>query len=154
LVIGALLAKPSFGTGIRLPAAKLFKVPFRDGLGRSFCQRHTHLQPIFASLPQKVRGGSRLRLPCASEQSETAIPPRLRDDCVEVYPMLSLLVTLLIILLIFSVIWWIVGMIPLPPPVKNIVLVVIAVILLVWLISVLLPFAGMGAGFHNGLPCR
>jgi hypothetical protein len=68
--------------------------------------------------------------------------------------MIGLLVTLLIILLIFSVVYWVAGMIPLPPPVKNIALVVIAVILLIWLVSVLLPFAGGGVGFGHPLVVR
>jgi hypothetical protein len=50
----------------------------------------------------------------------------------------------LIVLLIFSVIWWVLTMIPLPPPVAQVVRVVVAVLMLVWLVYALLPYAGYG----------
>jgi hypothetical protein len=56
--------------------------------------------------------------------------------------MISLLVTLLIMCLIYAVIWWILTLIPLPPPVGNIVRVAVAVLFLIWLIYMLLPYAG------------
>jgi len=57
--------------------------------------------------------------------------------------MVSLLVTLLILCLVASLIWWILGMLPLPPPVRNIVLVVFAVVVLIWLLEAL-PLGGLG----------
>ena len=56
--------------------------------------------------------------------------------------MISVLITLLVICLIFGVVWWILTLIPLPPPIVNIVKVILALILLIWLISVLLPLGG------------
>jgi len=67
----------------------------------------------------------------------------------EVPQMLSLLITLLIVCLIASVAWWIISVIPFPPPLafaRIILQIIVAVILLIWLVSVLLPYAGGGFG--------
>ena len=71
--------------------------------------------------------------------------------------MLSVLVTILIMCLIFGLIWWVITLIPLPPPFAQVARVVIAVIFCIWIIYLLLPLAGMGAGFggyHSLGPCR
>ena len=65
--------------------------------------------------------------------------------------MLGLLVTLLIIGLIGSVAWWIISIIPFPPPLayaRIVLQVIVALILLIWLVDMLLPFAG---GLHHPL---
>jgi hypothetical protein len=56
--------------------------------------------------------------------------------------MISLLVTVLIVALVIAAVYWVMGMLPLPQPAKNIILVVLVVILLIWLISILIPYAG------------
>jgi hypothetical protein len=44
--------------------------------------------------------------------------------------------------LIFGLIWWIITMIPLPAPFAQVARVVIAVIFCIWLIYLLVPYAG------------
>ena len=56
--------------------------------------------------------------------------------------MISILVTILVMCIIFGLLWWIVTVIPLPPPFARIAQVVIVVIFCIWLIYLLLPFAG------------
>jgi hypothetical protein len=56
--------------------------------------------------------------------------------------MVSLLVTILIVAIVVAAVYFILGMLPLPQQAKNIILAVLAVILLIWLISILLPYAG------------
>jgi hypothetical protein len=56
---------------------------------------------------------------------------------------LSLLITILIMCLIFGVIWWVITLIPLPAPFAQVARVVIALIFCIWLIYLLLPFAGV-----------
>lgn len=57
--------------------------------------------------------------------------------------MLSLLVTILVMCLIFGLIWWILSLIPLPAPFGQVARVVVAVIFCIWLIYLLLPYAGV-----------
>jgi len=65
--------------------------------------------------------------------------------------MISLLVTLLIVCLIFAVAWWLIGLVPWPasppaPPFGRIAQVILGLILLIWLIYMLIPFAGGSFG--------
>jgi hypothetical protein len=56
--------------------------------------------------------------------------------------MLSILISILVMCLIFGLIWWIISLIPLPPPFSRVAQVVIAVIFCIWLIYLLVPYAG------------
>ncbi len=56
--------------------------------------------------------------------------------------LVSLLVTLLIGGLILWLLLFVIGLIPLPEPFKQIATVIVYVIAVIWLISLLLPFAG------------
>ena len=56
----------------------------------------------------------------------------------------SILITLLIVLVVAAIVWWIVSLLPLPPPVKNIVLAILGIILLVWLLTHLGIFGDSG----------
>lgn len=59
--------------------------------------------------------------------------------------MIGLLIDLVILCIVAGLAWWIIGMIPLPPPVRQIVTVVFVVIIAVFLIYALLGLA------HGGL---
>jgi hypothetical protein len=59
--------------------------------------------------------------------------------------MISILFTLLIMCVAFAVAWWIISVIPFPAPMaiaKTILQIIVAVIFLIWLISLLIPYAG------------
>jgi hypothetical protein len=56
--------------------------------------------------------------------------------------MISLLIYILVMCIVFALFYWILSMVPLPPPVKQIVTVVIAVIFVIFLIYLILPLAG------------
>lgn len=56
--------------------------------------------------------------------------------------MISLLATLLVLCLIFAVAWWILTLIPMAPPIANVVRVIVAVIMLLMLIYFLSPLLG------------
>lgn len=58
--------------------------------------------------------------------------------------MLSILVSILVMCLVFGLIWWILSLIPLPAPFAQIARVVVAVIFCIWLIYLLVPYAGFG----------
>jgi len=68
--------------------------------------------------------------------------------------MISLLITILVICLIFGLIWWVISLIPIPAPFGQVARVIVAVIFCIWLIYLLLPFAGIGGGMHVAGPCR
>jgi|GEM_PF-1675443 len=59
--------------------------------------------------------------------------------------MLELLFTILIIALIFGLVYWALGLLPIPPPFKNIIIVVMVLIVVIYLIGIL---AGV-SGFHT-----
>jgi len=56
--------------------------------------------------------------------------------------MVSVLFTILIMCLIFGLIWWVLGVIPLPQPFLRVAQVVVAVLFCIWLIYLLMPYAG------------
>jgi len=58
--------------------------------------------------------------------------------------MLSILVTVLIVVIVVAVIFYILGLLPLPQPWMNVAKAIVALIVLIWLISYLLPAAGLG----------
>jgi hypothetical protein len=60
----------------------------------------------------------------------------------------------IVVLVVAGLLYWIVTLIPLPPPFPQIIRVVVIVAVVLYLLSVLLPFAGMGGGFHTLGPCR
>ena len=61
---------------------------------------------------------------------------------------------IIVVLVVCGLLYWILTLIPLPPPFPQIIRVVVIVGVVLYLLSVLLPFAGMGYGFHTTLPCR
>ena len=61
---------------------------------------------------------------------------------------------IIVVLVVCGLLYWILTLIPLPPPFPQIIRVVVICAVVLYLLSVLLPFAGMGAGFHTRLPCR
>jgi hypothetical protein len=56
--------------------------------------------------------------------------------------MISILITLLVLVLVVGVIFWILSLLPIPAPWSNIARAIIALIVLIYLISMLLPYAG------------
>lgn len=52
------------------------------------------------------------------------------------------LINLLILCLVVAVVYWIWTLLPLPPPIKNIVLCILLVILLIYILSFLPVFSG------------
>ena len=61
--------------------------------------------------------------------------------------MIGLLVSVLIIAVIIGLIFMIMNMLPIPAQVKQIIWIVVVVVFAIWLISVLIPFAGGGHAF-------
>jgi hypothetical protein len=61
---------------------------------------------------------------------------------------------IIVVLVVCGLLYWILTLIPLPAPFPQIIKVVVIVGVVLYLLSVLLPFAGMGAGFHTLGPCR
>jgi hypothetical protein len=62
--------------------------------------------------------------------------------------MISFLIYLLILCIVFGLVWWVLSLIPLPPPVKQIVTVVFAVICAIVLIYMLLGLVGPAAHWN------
>lgn len=58
--------------------------------------------------------------------------------------MIGLLVTILIIAVVIGLIFMIMNMLPIPAQIKQIIWIIVVVIFAIWLISVLIPFAGGG----------
>ena len=58
--------------------------------------------------------------------------------------MLSILISILVMCIIFGLLWWILSIIPLPAPFAQVARVVFAVIFCIWLIYLLVPYAGFG----------
>lgn len=58
--------------------------------------------------------------------------------------MIPLLVHVIIVLVIFAVVFWIISIVPIPHPFGRIAQVVVGVILLIYLLQMLLPYAGGG----------
>jgi hypothetical protein len=67
---------------------------------------------------------------------------------------MPILFNVIVVLIVCGLLYWILTLIPLPPPFPQIIRVVVIVAVVLYLLSVLLPFAGMGAGFHTFGPCR
>ena len=67
---------------------------------------------------------------------------------------MPILFNVIVVLIVCGLLYWILTLIPLPPPFPQIIRVVVIVAVVLYLLSVLLPLAGMGAGFHTFGPCR
>jgi hypothetical protein len=63
--------------------------------------------------------------------------------------MIGMLISLLVLAIIAGLCWWILGMLPLPPPFKNVVMVIFLLICLVYLVSMLLGAAPSFPAFHG-----
>lgn len=59
--------------------------------------------------------------------------------------MITLLINLLVLAIVCSLAYWILGLLPVPPPVKQIITVAIAVIACIFVIYALLGIAGSGS---------
>ena len=67
---------------------------------------------------------------------------------------MSVLFGVIVVLVIAGLLYWIVTLIPLPPPFPQIIRVVVICAVALYLLSVLLPYTGMGGGLHALGPCR
>ena len=62
--------------------------------------------------------------------------------------MLVLLIHVVIVLVVLGLLYWLVTMLPLPAPFPKIIQVVFVIIAVLYLLSLLLPMAGMGWGAY------
>ena len=60
--------------------------------------------------------------------------------------MITILLHLVLVLIVLGLFYWLATLIPLPPPFPRIIQVVFVIIAVLYLLSVLLPLAGMGFG--------
>jgi hypothetical protein len=66
--------------------------------------------------------------------------------------MIVVLVHIIIALVVLGLLYWLLTLIPLPAPFPRIIQVVVIIIAVLYLLSVLLPYAGVGWGGAG--PCR
>jgi hypothetical protein len=70
---------------------------------------------------------------------------------------MPILFNVIVVLVVCGLLYWILTLIPLPAPFPQIIRVVVIVAVVLYLLSVFLPFTGMGGGWgaHSFTgPCR
>lgn len=60
-------------------------------------------------------------------------------------PLIHFLIMFLVVCLVLAIVWWVLGLLPLPPPFRNIAIAILAIVVLIYVL------ASIGGTGHTGL---